>query len=369
MKLLFSTLVLCLFFACASEKKESKNASNEAVPVQVANKTESEPAVVKVKTKADEIFEKNESKVNIEKAEKAIENYKSEDNNSDKDVAVKATQMKIEKTIEKASEKINTIPSTKEEVTKEVEKVVAEVKKEIPQTKPIKKEAVIEKAKEVVKKPVDEMLVVSAAYDQWLRKYISPTGFVSYDKMKNDRTTLDDFCNLMNKTAPSGSKNDKMTYWINVYNANTIKLILDNYPLGSIMELEGGKVWKKKWIQNNGKTLSLDEIEHEILRKKYPDARIHFAVNCAAQSCPPILNRIWKASTLEKDLEQQTVKFINNTKFNNLTTNPIQISSLFDWYKVDFGDPIDYINKYSKTKVAAGTQVGYMNYEWKLNGK
>ena len=85
----------------------------------------------------------------------------------------------------------------------------------------------------------------------------------------------------------------KMAYWINVYNAFTIKMIVDNYPVSSITKLHGGKPWDVKWIELGEKKYSLNEIEHNILRPQFKDARIHFAVNCAAQSCPPILNKAW----------------------------------------------------------------------------
>lgn len=163
------------------------------------------------------------------------------------------------------------------------------------------------------------------------------------------------------------SRAKKMAYWINAYNAFTIKKIVDNYPVSSITKLDGGKPWDQKWISLGGKTYSLNNIENDILRPKYKDARIHFAVNCAAKSCPPILNKAWTAKNLEKYMEQQAKAFINNSKYNNITANKVAISKIFEWYAGDFGNIIEYLNKYSTTKINANAQVVYKEYDWALN--
>ena len=106
---------------------------------------------------------------------------------------------------------------------------------------------------------------------------------------------------------------------------------------------------------------------HKILRPQFNDARIHFAVNCAAASCPPVLNRAWTASNLNSNLDKQTKLFINNAAFNNIDEKQVELSKIFEWYKEDFGDLITYINKYSNTKVKDNAKVSFREYDWALN--
>ena len=158
-----------------------------------------------------------------------------------------------------------------------------------------------------------------------------------------------------------------MAYWINAYNAFTVKLILKNYPISSITKLDSGKPWDVKWIKLGEKTYSLNNIEHDILRPTYKDARIHFAVNCAAKSCPPLLNKAWTANNLNATLDKQTKTFINNATFNEIGADVVKLSKIFEWYKVDFGDLIEYINKYSTVKVNQDATIEFVDYNWALN--
>ena len=139
-------------------------------------------------------------------------------------------------------------------------------------------------------------------WDNLLKEFVSNSGKVNYKGIKAVEGKLDDYLQILteNPVQTNWSKNEKMAYWINAYNAFTVKLIVKNYPVSSIMKLHNGKPWDVKWIQLGNKTYSLNEIEHRILRPKYKDARIHFAVNCAAKSCPPLLNRAWKAENLNR---------------------------------------------------------------------
>jgi len=113
--------------------------------------------------------------------------------------------------------------------------------------------------------------------------------------------------------------------------------------------------------------LSLNDIENVIIRPTFKDARIHFAVNCAAKSCPPLLNKAYTASNVQSLLESQTKKFVNNAALTTITPDAVTISKIFDWYGEDFGDLITYLNKYSSTKINAGAKVNFMEYDWSLN--
>ena len=207
-------------------------------------------------------------------------------------------------------------------------------------------------------------------WDQLLKKHVSPNGKVNYSGFKKDIAELDAYLEILSSSSVDqlSGRNEKMAYWINAYNAFTIKLIVDNYPVSSITKLHGGKPWDVKWVNLGGKNYSLNNIENDILRPVYKDARIHFAVNCAALSCPPLLNKAFTASNLNALLDQQTKKFINNTSFNQIDATKVSISKIFEWYSVDFPKLIEFINKYSTQKVNTNAKVKYNEYDWKLNG-
>jgi hypothetical protein len=208
-------------------------------------------------------------------------------------------------------------------------------------------------------------------WDQLLSAHVDDQGNVNYTAFKKDEENLDTYLLQLkqNPISEHWSRNEKMAYWINAYNASTIKLILKNYPVSSIMKINGGKAWDLKWIELGEKKYSLNQIENDILRPEYKDARIHFAVNCAAKSCPPLWNRAFTNTNLEKSLESLTKKFINNPAFNSLKSNEVIVSKIFEWYADDFGNLLDYLNRYAAQKIKKNTKISYSAYEWALNSK
>ncbi len=243
---------------------------------------------------------------------------------------------------------------------------------ETPKAKPTpKKETVSPKPKPTPKadpKPTKPALS-HTVFDGLLRKYVTSSGKVNYKGFKSSEKALDEYLTLLknNPVQSSWSRNKKMAYWINAYNAATIKLILDNYPTKSITNIANGKPWDKRWIKLGSKTYTLNEIENKILRPQFKDARIHFAVNCAAKSCPKLLNRAWTASNLNSYFEKQTKAFVNNTTFNKIDKNKVQLSKIFEWYRGDFGNLIAFLNKYSNTKIDSGADISFIEYDWNLN--
>lgn len=207
------------------------------------------------------------------------------------------------------------------------------------------------------------------AWDKVLRKYVSATGKVNYKGMKAEEAELDAYLDHLENTPvqQDWSRAKKMAYWINAYNAFTVKLILKNYPVSSITKLEGGKPWDVKWIRLGDKTYSLNNIEHDILRPQFKDARIHFAVNCAARSCPPLLNRAWTEENLNDYFDQQAKAFINDPKYNEIRTSEVTLSKIFEWYREDFGNLIDFLNKYSTTSIKENAEISFKEYDWTLN--
>ena len=164
------------------------------------------------------------------------------------------------------------------------------------------------------------------------------------------------------------NKDASLAYWINTYNAFTIKLILKNYPLKSITDLNGGKPWDVIWIELAGKKYSLNNIENDIIRPQFKDPRIHFALNCAAQSCPPLNNSAFTETNINGLLDNRAKNFINSSA-NDINATSIKISKIFDWYKEDFNNVYKFLNKYSNTKINSGAKIEYKVYDWSLNGK
>ncbi len=204
-------------------------------------------------------------------------------------------------------------------------------------------------------------------YNELLKNNVSTQGKVNYKALKQKKEELNAIVGQLNKYfSVHLSKNVKLAYWINVYNANTLLLITDHYPLKSILDLDNGKTWDVKRIKIGMNTYSLNQIENEILRKEFKDARIHFALNCAAASCPPLLNKIYDPVDIESQLDQQTKLFLNST-VKSIAPNQIEISKLFEWYAGDFGDIILFVNKYSDLKFPDKTTFIYSAYNWKLN--
>ncbi|MDC0230909.1 DUF547 domain-containing protein [Aureispira] len=209
-------------------------------------------------------------------------------------------------------------------------------------------------------------------FDELLGKYVNNSGGVDYNAFIKSKSRLNDYLTLLKDNAPesSWSQNKEMAYWINLYNAFTIHSILEKYPVSSIMDLEGGKVWDKKKIDVAGKSLTLNIIEKEKLLKRFKEPRIHFAVNCAAASCPPLLNKAWTEDNVQRYLSKQAKAFINSTKFNFLSSNSIEISQIFNWYAGDFGGSdkvVNFIQRYADTKVDDNASVKFKEYIWKLN--
>jgi hypothetical protein len=209
-----------------------------------------------------------------------------------------------------------------------------------------------------------------AAWNTLLQKYVSTDGVVNYEHLQKEEAVIEAYINKLGKNTPEKSwgENEKLAYWINLYNASTVSLILKNYPLKSIREI--GDPWDIVFVKAGGKEYSLNDIEHNIIRKEFNEPRIHFALVCAAKSCPPLLNEAYVADKLDKQLQQQGVKFINNPKKNEIATVNIKISKLFDWYKGDFikqGSLIDFLNGFAKTKISDDAKIGFMDYDWSLN--
>lgn len=216
----------------------------------------------------------------------------------------------------------------------------------------------------------------TSIFNDLLQKHVSNDGFVDYESLKNDEAKLDSYLTYLENTTPSVSwfENKQRAFWINAYNAYTLKLILKNYPLKSIMDVKekGKTAWKISFAKVGGETYTLDHIEHEILRKELFDPKIHVGVNCASGSCPKLGNVAFTEENIDEELTKLMKAFINDSTRNKITKKKVQISEIFNWFKDDFtkkGSVIDYLNKYSEIEIKDNAKISYLKYDWSLNSK
>lgn len=210
----------------------------------------------------------------------------------------------------------------------------------------------------------------SYGMDQLLLLNVSNDGKVDYKGFIRDKFLFDKYFTSLSTNYPSenSENNEKLAYWVNLYNAIVMKMIIDHYPIKSINDLKNP--WKKKSITINNVQYSLDDIEHTILRKMN-EPRIHFLLNCAATSSPKLWNRAYTNRNITQALEESTSNYINDPTKNLITKDKVMISKVFEWYAKDFdnGDIKSYINRYAKEKITNASTIKYLEYDWSLNEK
>lgn len=234
------------------------------------------------------------------------------------------------------------------------------------QTFPLKSDSITAESNQILYKPFENP---HELWNNLLKKYVLDNGKVNYKGLKNNRIDLYNYFKVLNVVLPneSHSKDYKLAYWINAYNAMTLDLILRNYPIKSIKSIE--KPWEQRHWKLGDKWYNLNEIEHEILRKMN-EPRIHFAIVCASISCPKLSKKAYTPSNLEKQLTDVTKAFLNDPTKNNLSQNNLKLSKIFQWFAKDFkedGSLIDFLNKYSETKISIKAKKNFKNYNWDLN--
>jgi len=207
-------------------------------------------------------------------------------------------------------------------------------------------------------------------WDELLSKHVSETGEVNYDGFNKDSKDLSIYINMLKmgySNIDKYSKNQKLAYWINAYNALTIDLILRNYPTKSIKDIKDP--WDQRLWKFGDKWQNLNDIEHKILRKMN-EPRIHFAIVCASVSCPKLYNEAFTASNLEEQLTKATKEFLSDTSKNELSKDKIKLSKIFKWFKKDFeedGSLIDFLNLYSEVLISDKAKKSFKDYDWNLN--
>ncbi|MDP6518050.1 MAG: DUF547 domain-containing protein [Alphaproteobacteria bacterium] len=199
---------------------------------------------------------------------------------------------------------------------------------------------------------------------------------------ESDRTQLRIYLDSLSMT-PIGllRRTEQLAFWINLYNALTVDLVIDHFPVPSIRDIDlssglfSDGPWRRKLAVVDGAPLSLDDIEHRILRPIWSDPRVHYAVNCAALGCPDLAREAYTGATVEAMLEAAAARFVNHRRGVSISSDGLVLSSLYDWYAEDFGADdravIDHLIRYADTDLAAALGQfdaieGY-RYDWRLN--
>ena len=214
-------------------------------------------------------------------------------------------------------------------------------------------------------------------YGEVLEKYVED-GMVDYKGLKNDRSLLHRYLARVAALDPevlnSMPDNEKLAFYFNTYNALTLKVIIEHYPVRSIRDIPD--VWDKMQFTVARKKTTLDHIEHGILRKQFKEPLIHFALVCASKSCATLRGEPYTGEDLYRVLEQQAYRFMNDESRNRLDKerNTLYLSSYFKWFKEDFGDVIAFVSKYLPEDDARFIQgrkvrIRYFKYDWSLNEK
>lgn len=230
------------------------------------------------------------------------------------------------------------------------------------------------------------LAVDNAAWNAFLERYVSRAAdgvmLADYGAVTDaDKAALKNYVALLEATDPRRLASDEqLAYWLNFYNALTVDVILDNYPLRSIRSIKDGPFdlkgpWNNKRVTVLGEALSLDDIEHLIIRPIYAEPRIHYGVNCASIGCPNLQKTAFTGATLDADLTRAAREFVNHPRGVRVEDGRVTVSSIYAWFREDFGDDdkavLDHIRLYADADLAAAlegrTRINRNEYDWALN--
>lgn len=236
--------------------------------------------------------------------------------------------------------------------------------------------------------PAGTAKVDHAAWERFLSRYLvtgHPSGVnrVRYGEVTAvDRRELDSYIGGLQDVAVSGlNRNEQAAYWINLYNALTVKVILDHYPVASITRIDispglfSRGPWDAKLLDIDGQEVSLNDIEHRILRPIWQEPRIHYAVNCASMGCPNLQSRAYTGENLEVLLEKGAREYINHPRGASFRGGKLVLSGIYDWFQEDFGGSeagvLRHLRRHADAELAAQLEnysgrIGY-EYDWSLN--
>jgi hypothetical protein len=223
-----------------------------------------------------------------------------------------------------------------------------------------------------------------STWTDWLGRYVVPGSDgvhrVGYAAVRDaDRRALDGYLERLQATPISRLRRaEQLAFWINLYNALTIQVVLDAYPVPSIRRISSGPLptgpWGRKRIEVEGERLSLDDIEHRILRPLWKDPRLHYALNCASIGCPNLAREAFSADNLEQLLEEGARTYVNHRRAVAVERDRLTVSSIYVWFRGDFGGTagvLAHLRRYADPELAAQlaplTAIDTHVYDWSLN--
>ena len=222
-------------------------------------------------------------------------------------------------------------------------------------------------------------------FDQILKQYVDHKGLVDYNRISKDSRFKEYMESLKFVKVEDLSRNGQLAFWLNAYNAVTIDKVIKWKPKKSVRETLSPGVWTSTKFFNTrdhvvaGRRLSQDDIEHEILRKKFKEPRIHFAIVCASSGCPPLARFAFTDEDVQAKLEEETRKYINSSRGTRIdyAKNTFYLSKIFDWFSSDFESKSDsvlgfikpYLSKEARSFVERDPKIAYIHYDWALNAK
>jgi Protein of unknown function, DUF547 len=224
--------------------------------------------------------------------------------------------------------------------------------------------------------------VSAAEWTRLLAAYVkaSPDGVNRFDygalkASKTDMAALDAYIASFARRDLADTSQQAFADWANLYNAVTVRYIAQKYPLKSIRDGYITGPWKKIMVTAGGREISLNDIEHVILRPTFKDARVHYAINCASYGCPNLPQKAWEAASLDAELDAAARAYINHPRGVTVTAKGLQLSSIYDWFKADFGADdaalLAHLTKYAAPELAAKLKTAgkarKYTYDWALN--
>ena len=233
---------------------------------------------------------------------------------------------------------------------------------------------------------VDDVTSASApiTHELWteaLGTYVDADGWVDYEAWSRDTAKLGEYLALLRSHHPNETNwtdDERLAYWINAYNAFTVELILDHWPLESIKDIKGGvgfvnSVWDQEFITIEGHRYDLNDLEHGIIRPKFKDPRIHAAVNCASVSCPVLRGEAYVAERLDAQLDDQVRRWLAGDRNDLSDPASPKLSSIFKWYGGDFEEggstKAAFVERYSGVDLPEDVDFEYLEYDWGINSQ
>jgi hypothetical protein len=234
---------------------------------------------------------------------------------------------------------------------------------------------------------LSKVAIDHGAWDAFLSKHVQEgrdgINRIAYGKVgRADREALGGYLAMLQKVAIRRfSRDEQRAYWINLYNAATVEVVLEHYPVDSIMKIDispglfAKGPWKKKLLAVEGEGVSLDDIEHRILRPLWRDPRTHYAVNCASLGCPNLQPRAYTSANMEQLLDAGARAYVNHPRGARVEGGRLVVSSIYVWFQPDFGGGdagvIEHLKQHAEPKLkkalAGARRIGAHEYDWSLN--